>query len=197
MIRLLLLSSFALGTGYILANKRGVINELEYSYKAEHEFTPFIGNYTSTEIIDDEDPDYGSGANNSHGLKIKNTTQTLILNSYFDFVNSSKFTPYVNLGLGVARHKTSADFYDDIMSSKSINNFAWSIGAGVAYNINDSLALDLGYKYSNLGDIKVKTNAYYEYYDDIDDYDVESEKSSNFKFENRSHDLTVGLRYTF
>ncbi|TGF17908.1 outer membrane protein, partial [Escherichia coli] len=75
---------------------------------------------------------------------------------YYDFRNSSAFTPWVSVGLGYARihHKAT---YTDTSWNKSgevsdisalhysgyDNNFAWSIGAGVRYDITPDIALDL------------------------------------------------------
>lgn len=76
------------------------------------------------------------------------SVNTLMVNTYYDFRNSSAFTPWVSVGLGYARihHKAT---YTDTSWNKSgevsdisalhysgyDNNFAWSIGAGVRYDI--------------------------------------------------------------
>jgi opacity protein-like surface antigen len=38
--------------------------------------------------------------------------------------------------------------------SKSKTNFAWAVMAGLAYDVNERLKLELGYRYINMGDLK-------------------------------------------
>ncbi|HEF8774100.1 outer membrane protein [Providencia manganoxydans] len=110
------------------------------------------------------------------------TLNTFMANSYYDFRNSSAFTPYISLGLGIAslKHKTTYEYteipyspdvsdVDSYSKSKTAINFAWSFGVGTQYTFNENLALDLSYRYLDAGKsdisyieskskIKVKTN---------------------------------------
>lgn len=89
------------------------------------------------------------------------TVYSVFANVYYDFVNDSKFTPYVGAGLGGA-------YMDVSMSSRYVTgggqvletemggshanwSFAWNVGAGCSYTINDNMALDLGYRYASFG----------------------------------------------
>ena len=40
---------------------------------------------------------------------------------------------------------------NDVSRSDSTTNFAWNVGAGVAYNVNDALYIDAAYRYVDLG----------------------------------------------
>jgi opacity protein-like surface antigen len=49
-------------------------------------------------------------------------------------------------GLGAARGKFKGK---DLSSSKNKTTFAWNVGAGVAYNIDSSMKLEVMYKLAN------------------------------------------------
>jgi opacity protein-like surface antigen len=68
---------------------------------------------------------------------------TFLVNGYYDFINKTRFTPYLTAGIGVA--KVDADVnriahVDDV-------DFAYQVGAGVAYAINKNISIDLKYRY--------------------------------------------------
>lgn len=108
---------------------------------------------------------------------------TLFLNLYYDFRNSTAFTPYVGAGLGMAfnyaNYTLSAPGYNANFDDHA-TTFAWNVGAGVAYDITDSFAVDLGYRYVNLG--------YYE---------VDLPAGAKVKNQPCNHEFMLGLRYTF
>ena len=110
-------------------------------------------------------------------------SSTLFANLYYDFRNSTAFTPYVGAGLGMAFNYANYTFsspgYHGNFDEHS-TNFAWNVGAGVAYDITDSLAVDLGYRYVNLG--------YYE---------VDLPDGAKLKNQPCNHEFMLGLRYTF
>lgn len=74
----------------------------------------------------------------------------LMVNGYYDFNNTSDFTPYVGAGLGYAAHNFSQKDFKSMKAAgvkiKSKNGFALSAAAGVAYKISDSVTAELGYK---------------------------------------------------
>lgn len=87
-----------------------------------------------------------------------------MVNTYYDFRNSSAFTPWVSVGLGYARVHHKATYTDtswnesgeisdisELHYSGYDNNFAWSIGAGVRYDVTPDIALDLSYRYLDAG----------------------------------------------
>ncbi|OTG86112.1 hypothetical protein B9T31_08715 [Acinetobacter sp. ANC 4558] len=70
-----------------------------------------------------------------------------MVNGYYDFKYTSKFTPYVSLGIGatgVKNSQTEISINDSVSSTDT--HFTWSAGAGVAYNVTDNVALDLSHK---------------------------------------------------
>lgn len=82
-------------------------------------------------------------------------------------------------GLGMSWNKT--DSVTDAKGKKRMN-FAWTAGAGISYALTPCWALDLGYRYTDLGDAKVSGN---------DMYDGKTKQSV------RSNDLKLSARYYF
>ena len=116
--------------------------------------------------------------NYGRGMDFKGAwnASTLFLNLYYDFRNSTAFTPYVGAGLGMAFNYANYTFsspgYHGNFDEHS-TNFAWNVGAGVAYDITDSLAVDLGY------------------------YEVDLPDGAKLKNQPCNHEFMLGLRYTF
>ena len=84
--------------------------------------------------------------------------QTLFLNAYYDIRTGTKFTPYIGAGLGAGFIRTEirlADILTDL-GSRTVTNFAWNVGLGLGYQITDNVALDISYRFADLG--KVKTD---------------------------------------
>ncbi|MVW51359.1 outer membrane beta-barrel protein, partial [Escherichia coli] len=119
----------------------------------------------------------------------------LMLNAYYDFRNDSSFTPYVSAGLGYARiHHKTTDVYElkyysseeTISNSRSDtdNNFAWSLGVGVKYNIYDNLSVDLAYRYFDAGKSQIT-------------YRNEWNEEFKSRVSVRSNDIMLGVTYDF
>ncbi|WP_136806750.1 outer membrane protein [Desulfosediminicola flagellatus] len=120
-------------------------------------------------------------------------TTTIMANLIYEFDNTTKFTPYIKGGVGIAYSDARADL--DIQPTFTTfgftdrwqypdneeTTFAWSIGAGVDYNLTENLLLGLEYQYIDMGDIStgVDING------DWIDYDLSS------------HEITVGITYLF
>jgi len=160
--------------------------ELEYAY---------LGNSSKTRDFS------GSGRVDDIPLSIAGNAKTTLgastffANTYFDFHNSSAFTPYVGVGLGMSFLSAKAEGSATIAGGgitvpdepfkygkKTSSNFAWNLGAGAAWKVTNSVVLDLGYRYADLG--KARTR-----YDE-DDTRV---KTDNVK----SHQFLLGARFSF
>lgn len=82
-----------------------------------------------------------------------------LANVYFDLGTWSCFTPFVGVGVGMAK-VTIHDFRDVNVATSGLAyasdasqwNLAWAFHAGVAYEISQNLMLELSYRYVNLGD---------------------------------------------
>jgi opacity protein-like surface antigen len=119
-------------------------------------------------------------------------TYTLMFNVYKDLGQWNRVVPYVGAGVGVAYHDMDEVFFtgnpflvNRIEGDKDIS-FAWSLMAGIGYQLSDRAILDLGYRYINIGDIKsgrVDTAGFVNPPVQIEDIDA--------------HEFKVGLRYHF
>ena len=101
---------------------------------------------------------------------------SLMANAYFDYLTCTPWTPYVGAGLGTAYLKYNVD---GGAAKKTVYNFAWQVMGGVTYDINSNWALDAGYRYADLGQIR-KNNG-----------------ENVTKFKVRDHEIMLGARYTF
>lgn len=97
-------------------------------------------------------------SNEFGSFQYKYNASTLMANFYYDFHNESAFTPYVGAGLGLAfigvDNKMDIAGNRILRDDENFTNFAFNLGAGVAYNFTDNLAVDLGYRYLNMGYIE-------------------------------------------
>jgi outer membrane autotransporter protein len=100
------------------------------------------------------DADVSWGRSHSTGLRKFNAlfnVQTLQANLYWDIDTGTAFTPFIGGGLGMSF--IYADYKTEGMPSISeyTTGFAWNAGAGVAYNVNDTIAVDLAYRFAGFG----------------------------------------------
>lgn len=83
---------------------------------------------------------------------------TGLINAYFDFGSWGSLTPYVGAGIGASYLSTSnVNFINPDGSTGTWGgagkwNLAWALMAGVTYDLSYNLALDVNYRYVNLGD---------------------------------------------
>jgi opacity protein-like surface antigen len=133
--------------------------------------------------------------------KITVGIQTLFLNAYYDFRNSSAFTPYVGAGIGMAfldakykeTYSDSGGYSDSSSAGRNKTaNFAWNIGAGVGYDITDYIAVDLGYRFVGLGGVKTQRASF-----DYDDDGTADEHLRANVSDLYTHQVALGLRITF
>lgn len=92
----------------------------------------------------------GVGSLKGAGIPFSGDTKTtsFLLNGYYDFTNDSAFTTYLTAGLGLARVKASLSLpFSGYNDSGSDTVFAYQIGAGVEYAINQTVSLDARYRY--------------------------------------------------
>ena len=158
----------SLAVGYDLSKKRNLPVRAELEYAA----------FSKAKAKDE----WGSSR-----LRQSNKIQTMFLNVYYDINAGTKFTPYVGAGVGAGFIRTngSAPEWGNDIGSKTVTNFAWNIGFGLGYQIKDNIALDVGYRFADLG--KVKTNQY-------------TEVPFPWHFETKNlyqHQISAGVRISF
>jgi opacity protein-like surface antigen len=118
---------------------------------------------------------------------------TALINIYYDFHNSTNFTPYIGGGLGIAvlhgklerasieAPNQNVEFETDLEGDYGDAQFAWGLSVGVNYELNKDWSLDLIYKFTNAGNNS--------YTSDIASVGLESKI--------KIHDFLLGVRYTF
>jgi len=124
----------SVGTDLSYSSSLPVRMEIEYLYHGNQTF-----NHASTA---------GTGSNDV-------SAHSFLANAFIDISTDTAFTPYVGAGLGMAclnnRVVVTPTGNGSTNTKTSRWNFAWNLGGGVAWSINESLALDLGYRYMDLG----------------------------------------------
>lgn len=132
--------------------------------------------------------DFGGGALVPPGpvageLRGDLTSYTLMLNGYYDLGNMNGMVPYVGAGVGVAYHRMG-DVTGSVgpTSQEGGDNaaFAWSLMAGLAYQLTERAILDIGYRYIDLGSARSDRDPVLPRIE-LDDL--------------RAHEIKVGLRY--
>jgi len=102
----------------------------------------------------------------------------LLLNGYYDFATESAFTPFISAGLGFAKVEIN-DFNVPGSGLPSSNDddtvFAYQVGAGVGYAVNEKTTLDVKYRYTGTSD---------------PDFDTSTAEYS-------SHNFYAGIRVSF
>ncbi len=158
----------AYGIAYPVGDNK-VRAELEYGYNGKVKLSDSI-----TE-----------GANTLSGNS-ETKSQSVMINGYFDFNTVTAWTPYIGAGIGYARLKNTIGVNANIGGesysgsiSKSGNNFAWNMGAGISYAVNRDVDIDLSYRYADYGNVK---------------HTIEGE---SLKVKQRGNEFNLGVRFNF
>lgn len=140
-----------------------------------------------------------SGSNYVNGFSAEDarfSTRAFMANGYIDLGSWSGFTPYIGAGVGIGakdiRNWTTQVVCFTALCAPSAptltlpnatkTGFAWALMAGTAIALSDQLALDIGYRFLNLGPAETKTDAF-----------GVSAKLADVKV----NEVRVGLRYMF
>lgn len=173
------------------ASSIGVNDSLSYSYR------------NSTGLVN---------AQQTNTYKGNLSSMVALFNAYVDLGTWNCLTPYLGAGIGVASNKVSGLTDQGIVSNtQSYNaypgvtataivptlgtsgsgtktNVAWALMAGVGYEVNKNLTLEVGYRYLNLGEAQsgVIRNAFLpQSYAPLKSKEIES------------HDIKIGMRWNF
>ena len=112
-------------------------------------------------------------------LNMDLTTYTAFANVYWDITNYAGFTPYLGGGVGLAYHQINGVTLPATATGASRASFAYNLAAGVSYDLTDAMKLDVAYRYANLG------------------YARSGGATPVTVDKIRSHEIKVGLRYTW
>jgi opacity protein-like surface antigen len=152
--------------------------------------------------------DYTNGVGNpgilTNTYKGNLSSMVALFNAYVDLGTWNCLTPYIGAGIGVASNRITgltdqgANWVDTTTaiiqptlgtaSSGTKTGVAWALMAGVGYEVNKNLTLEVGYRYLNLGDAQSGPirNAFLN-----DTYAPLKVKSLD------SHDIKIGMRWNF
>ena len=119
-------------------------------------------------------------------------TYTMMFNAFHDLGKVGGFVPYVGAGAGWAYHKVGSITIADPSTPNTIFgdeklSFAWSLMAGVGYQISDRAILDIGYRFIDLGLARGSN-----YDNTFGAYNPRLEIDDQ-----RAHEFKIGLRYHF
>ena len=154
--------------------------------------------------------DYGTPTRQINSYRGNMSSLVALFNGYFDLGTWNCLTPFVGAGIGFASHRIgdftdngAQDFYAGPGGARSgtgtsfgysdgatKTNFAWALMAGLAYDVNPNLKLELGYRYLNMGDgpsmvMHGASGAF-----GNPSYTVQVKKLD-------SHDIKIGMRWMF
>ncbi|MCT4635395.1 MAG: outer membrane beta-barrel protein [Rickettsiales bacterium] len=151
----------------------------------------FNNNYIDSEVEED-----GDTSTTSYNINVKSLA--MMANFYYDVVEINGFTPYITTGLGVSRNTTgqlsevttnpSEDTVYVSYPGKIHTDFAWKVGLGSTYKINQNFDLDIRYQYADLGKFKTGNVA------TLDGSLVETERKTG---KIKSHEVLMGIAYKF
>jgi opacity protein-like surface antigen len=158
------LFSVAVGRKY---HEMPVRTELEYTKTSEETFTSQWNPFPTFD------------------QKVSVKSERMMANFIYDFEEVDVFTPYVGVGLGVAKNSADAvQVGSGNFASKDKTNFAFSLQTGITKQVSDNFDLEVGYKYVNAGEFETGKSQF-------------APNDENFEGDLIQHDVTFGVRYNF
>lgn len=164
------------------------------------------GEYRGGGSVSVSDSFFNTGVNGQQTNTYKGNLSSFVtlFNGYFDLGTWNCLTPYIGAGIGFAQNNigglTDQGVQNDTRflnlyvptlgyaSNGNKTNVAWALMAGVGYEVNKNLTLELGYRYLNLGDAQSGriVNAF------------NGQISPPLKAKDiDSHDIRIGMRWNF
>jgi opacity protein-like surface antigen len=169
-------------------------------HRGERQIDGLPGTFERTATVSDiagglpptPDPTFTPTTDGGNPLQANLRTYTFMLHAYKDFGNFGGFIPYVGAGIGAAYHQLgdvsftgNPNLVNRIRGDNDLA-FAWSLMAGVGYQISDKAILDVGYRYIDLGRINSQRS------------DSAGFVNPQINFDDlTAHEVKVGLRYHF
>lgn len=182
-------SVFSLAVGYGVSDNIRAELSCNGFYGMQYKFKKFL------DTVDDN----GEDTKTHVDLKEKNTVYAMFASAYYDVNHFGQIKPYVGAGVGVAhvqsKENNLQEVYmvqggeealtktaeDTFKGSVSKTQFAWQVGAGVNYALNNKVELNLvNYRYTDLGKSAVMEGSIHD---------------NSIKI--RVHSISAGLTYKF
>ncbi|MDU0356288.1 outer membrane beta-barrel protein [Paraglaciecola aquimarina] len=144
---------------------------------------------------------FGTGARNGEEYRLNGEIKstTLSIEGFYDFQNSTAFTPYIKAGLGMADNSYSAklggagvaafdafdgqtDGFYDAYADDDSTGLTWNLGFGGNYQLSDTTSIYAEYQYASFGDVQTGQDSF----------------TDGFEIGNlSSNELSLGLRIHF
>ncbi len=118
-------------------------------------------------------------------------TSTIMFNAYYDLGKWDRVVPYIGAGVGFAHNKTDDVTFTNSAFTNRIEgdekwSLAWSLMAGLGWQISERAVLDVGYRYIDVGSARSGT---------IDNLGL---ANPPLRLDDlTAHEFKVGLRYHF
>jgi opacity protein-like surface antigen len=142
-------------------------------------------------------PFFGGGRFDTNDYTASKSEFVALVNGYIDLGTWWCVTPFVGAGVGVAYNKI--EHFRDVnvitagggwADTGTQTNFAWALMAGAAYKVTPSFAVELSYRYLNLG--KAQTGLLV----NLDPTVVSGNPLAPVTFNNlQSHDIMLSMRW--
>jgi opacity protein-like surface antigen len=138
------------------------------------------------------------GGNQTNTYKGNLSSIVALFNAYVDLGTWNCLTPYIGAGIGYASNRITGLTDQGLQftgastlataSDGDKSGVAWALMAGVGYEVNKNLTLEVGYRYLNLGDAqsgRLRNAFLNETYSPVKVKDIDS------------HDFRIGMRWNF
>ena len=104
----------------------------------------FQSNELNKSIVKVNTQNFGSFTE-TNALQGERERTTFLINGYYDFKNCTAFTPFLTAGIGGYHLRINAN--RGRQSGDNSLDFAWQLGAGFNYALNETISLDLKYRF--------------------------------------------------
>lgn len=137
--------SLGLKTGYLIGGAVGV--QFNDMFRAEVELSHASWDANNTVSA-------GPALAFTYAADGKISATYLMGNLWLDFKNDSLFTPYAGGGIGAGWAEGDSHFDNAAFGYGKANvGLAYQLGAGVKFDVSETMAVDLGYRYKSIVDI--------------------------------------------
>ncbi len=85
-------------------------------------------------------------------------TETIFVNGFYDFRNDSKWVPFVGVGIGYATVDVSYEPSNVAIIDDDDDVFAYQLMAGLAYQLNDQIAVSASLRYRDYEEATVNSS---------------------------------------
>lgn len=103
----------------------------------------------------------------SADIRQSTRASTLMVNTYYDYTLGGNVTPYIMAGVGAAFVRNTVSNNSNVGGqtlrsgdfSNRATNLAWALGTGISCALNEQVAVDVGYVFTNAGDLSTTYSA--------------------------------------